>query len=462
MSTLTQNFLTPPHSKESEMMVIGCMLTDLNNFSIGADVLDDSDFFFIEHKIIFQSIKQLFKEQRPVDVHLICEELKDRDQLSIVGGAGFIAELAQYAGTSAYIEEYISAVRSKSLLRKVLFFYAEQMRKLEKDQLDIQEVIEESYQGLIALVNGYLPNDKASLKQVLSGQKSHIDTKPLIIKLKERQEYYKENKKPFITGIQTGFIDLDRQVTLLEDTNLVIIAARPAMGKTALALNIAANICFSQNLPIAFISLEMGVDQLAERLLSIKTGISGESLKRGTFSEIDYQKLQEENSNLSKGKFFIHENCTKISQLTSSVRRLKDEENIRVVFIDYLQLMTTEGRTDSRQYEVAEVSRRLKLLAMELRIPIVVVAQLSRKVEERADKHPLMSDLRDSGQVEQDADAVLFIYREEYYFPQQSKDEAEIFLGKNRHGPTPSIKLSFSSHCGRFSNYTQKSRDLFS
>lgn len=196
----------------------------------------------------------------------------------------------------------------------------------------------------------------------------------------------------------------------------------------------------------------MGSNQLAERFLSLMTGIPGESLKRGTFSENQLQQLQQEYEKLSSTNLFIYENCSKISQLAAKARQLKHEEDIRILFIDYLQLMTSDGKSDSRQYEVAEVSRRLKLLAIELCIPIVVIAQLSRKVEERTDKRPLMSDLRDSGQVEQDADAVVFLYREDYYSPDTRKGECDVFLGKNRHGPTPSIALKFDSACGKFSN----------
>lgn len=441
-----------PHSQEDEMMVLGCMLTNENSLSVASDALDDSDFHCYQHGIIFSVLKMAHKSAKQTDVYLVCEELKRQEKLESVGGVSFITSLAQYAGTSAHIEEYVELVRKKSLQRKGILFFKEQERRLIQNPADIQGFIEEAYQGLGNLTRGYTSNDKASIGEILSGAKSTI-LLPLIQRLQARQAYFKENKTSFVTGIPTGFIDLDRQVTLLEDTNLIIIAARPAMGKTALALNIVANICFTQNLPVGLISLEMGGEQLAERLLSLMTGISGEALKRGAFSEMEFQRLQEEYLSLSRANLFIHESCPKISQLAAWARRLKDVEGIRILFVDYLQLMTADGKSDSRQYEVAEVSRRLKLLAMELRIPIVVVAQLSRKVEERKDKRPLLSDLRDSGQLEQDADAVLFIYREEYYSTQDNKGEAELFLGKNRHGSMPSITLTFKSSCGKFSDH---------
>lgn len=456
MSDTAHKIIALPNSKETEMMVLGCMLSMSHAFSTAATSLDMLDFYFKEHQIIFQILKKLFREERPADVHLIAEELKKNSHLQTVGGVVYLTSLAQYAGLSSNIEEYIEIVKNKSFNRKALQLLDQARETFLKDPTNPSEAAEGHYQRLVELGKTYSPNDKASIGDILVGSKSRVDPTPLIQRLEERQNFAKEHNKPFITGIPTGFLDLDNQVTILENTNMIILAARPAMGKTALALNIAAHVCFDQNFPVAIISLEMGADQIVERFLSMKSGVSGEALKRGTFSDKDLKKLREEEAKLRNGKLFIYDhNCASVSQVVSRARRLKDEEDIRLLIVDYLQLLGTDGGADSRQYEIAEVSRKLKLLAMELKIPILCVAQLSRKVEERTDKRPLMSDLKDSGQLEQDADAVLFIYRDEYYKPNGGDRGgcAEVYLGKNRHGPTPSVSLHFDKNCGSFNNY---------
>jgi len=442
-----------PNSKDSEMMVLGSMLNNVNALSVGSESLSKEDFYFVENKTIFNTLKIFYKEDRPADVHLICEYLKRLDKLKSVGGPTYIMTLAQCAGTSANIEEYCKIIRDKSQSRLYIFLFKEAENEFLNDPENPAKVSEKYHQKFIELGKRYSPNDKASIGEILSGNKSRIDPIPIIERLKTRQEFYKEHRKPFLTGLPTGYIDFDNKVTILEDTNLIVVAGRPAMGKTALVLNILSNICFDQNMPVGFISLEMGADQLVERMLSIRTGVAGEKIKRGTFSDEDYEKLKEEDEKLRKVNFFIHDQAVStVSQVVSRARRLKDEEDIRILAIDYIQLLGTDSGNDSRQYEVAEVSRTLKRLAMELKIPVIIIAQLSRKVEERTIKRPLMSDLRDSGQIEQDADAILFVYRREYYDPTDKKGQAEIILSKNRHGPITSVNLSFRSECGAFGN----------
>lgn len=443
-----------PNSKESEMMVLGCMLTSPNSLSIASEELSPEDFYYSEHKTIFRTLKALYN--RPgseTDLHLVCEELKRQDKLKSVGGVAQITSLAQYAGTSACIEEYCKILQDKSYSRQQINLFNSAQKELLEDPENPYKIAEKYFQRLIDLGKRFSPNDKASIGEILSGSKSRVDPTPIIERLKSRQEFYKEYGKPCFTGLPTGFQDFDNKVTVLEDTNLIVMAGRPAMGKTALALSVLSNICFDQNLPVGFISLEMGADQLVERLLSMRTGISGEKIKRGTFGDDELKKLSEHEKILKKAKFFIHDQAVStVSQVVSRARRLKDEEDIRILVVDYLQLLGTDSGGDSRQYEVAEVSRTLKRLAMELRIPIIVIAQLSRKVEERTDKRPLMSDLRDSGQIEQDADAIIFVYRRSYYDSNDKPGQAEILLRKNRHGPEATVNLSFQAECGRFAN----------
>ncbi len=440
-----------PNSKESEMMVLGCMLTSTNALNVGSESLSKEDFYFVENQTIFNTLKSFYKEDKPADIHLICENLKRLDKLKTVGGPAYITTLAQYAGTSAHIEEYCKILKNKSHSRQYLSISKEAENEFLNDPENAAKISEKYHRKFIDLGKRYSPNDKASIGEILSGNKSRIDPTPVIERLKTRQEFHEEHGKPFLTGLPTGYIDFDNKVTILEDTSLIVVAGRPAMGKTALVLNILSNICFDQNMPVGFISLEMGADQLVERMLSIRSGVAGEKIKRGTFNNEDYEKLKKEDEKLRKANFFIHDQAVStVSQVVSRARRLKDEEDIRILAIDYIQLLGTDSGNDSRQYEVAEVSRTLKRLAMELRIPVIIIAQLSRKVEERTNKKPLMSDLRDSGQIEQDADAILFVYRREYYDPMDKKGQAEIILSKNRHGPTCNVDLSFRSECGAF------------
>lgn len=442
-----------PNSKESEMMVLGCMLTQDRGLKVGAEKLKDSDFYYTEHAILFQVMKQAYKNGQAVDLHLVSEELKRQVLLKSIGGLAYITTVAQFSGTSANVEEYAEIVKQKSFSRQMINLCTTGRDEFLNDPENPTKTAEKYHRNLIELEKRYTPSERVSIGDILTGNKSRIDPSPLIDRLRDRQQFYKEHGKPFLTGIPTGFMVLDNKVTVLEDTNLIIIAGRPAMGKTAFALNILANISFDQKLPVGFISLEMGADQLVERLLSMRSGIDGEKIKRGTFIDDELNKLVNENERLKEAKFYIHDQSIgSISQVVSRARKLKEEEDIRILAIDYLQLLGTDGGKDSRQYEVAEVSRTLKQLAMELKIPIIVVAQLSRKVEERQNKRPLMSDLRDSGQIEQDADSIMFVYRKDYYDPNDKKGHAEIILAKNRHGPEASVNLSFRSGCGAFGN----------
>jgi replicative DNA helicase len=443
--------IAAPSSQESEMMILGCMLVNASSLNFSSECLTQEDFYHLEHKTIFDVMSNLYKEGKSADIHLVSEELKRNGKLERIGGVSYLTTLAQYAGTSAYIEEYCEGLKKKSLSRKLVYFFESGHREFLADPKNPEKKAEEYQQQLVKIVKGHSPSDKTSIGEILSGS----DSKPLINRLKERQEFYKKHGKPFLTGIPTGYIDFDNTATILEDTNLIVLAGRPAMGKTAFALNILSNICFEQQLPVGFISLEMGADQLAERILSMRTGIAGEKMKRGGVNNDELQKLQIEDEKLRQAKFFIHAQAiSTVSQVVSRARRLKDEENIRILAIDYLQLLGTDRESDSRQYEVAEVSRTLKLLAMELRIPILVLAQLSRKVEERDTKRPSMSDLRDSGQIEQDADSIVFIYRPQYYDPQDRPGQAVVMISKNRHGSVGDVTLSVRLECGAFENFT--------
>lgn len=442
-----------PDSKPNEMMVLGCMLTSISNLKVAVDSLKEEDFNHNEHRLIFNAMSTLCKQNKPADVHLVSEELKRTDKLKEVGGISYVMTLAQYAGTSAHIEEYVEILKGYSFRRSTLKLCEQMHSELLEGRKSPTETAETYYRAINNLRKRHSTNGAASIGDILSGSKSSIDQPPLIDRLQVRQKVFKETGKSFMTGIPTGFSELDKQVTLLEDTHLIVLAARPGMGKTALALNIASEICLEQNYPVAFITLEMGRDQLVERLVAAKAGISGEKIKRGTFNDAEFKKIKEAMEAFNDAKFFIDDrNCHTIDEVVSKARNLKDGKNIRLLVIDYLQLLGAAGDFGNRQYEVGEVSRRLKLLAGELRIPVLCVAQLSRKVEERQSKIPQLSDLRDSGQIEQDADVVAFILRREYYDKNDKPGQAEFIVAKNRHGPAPTVNLSFQADIGRFAN----------
>lgn len=314
------------------------------------------------------------------------------------------------------------------------------------------------FNDLISKGNCSLKDVKSQLKKEIYPikEKKEVFYKkipPLTDQLKFRKEYYDEHGKPYFDGIPTGYTDLDK-TPLLKESNLIVIAGRPAMGKTAFALNVLYNICFDQHLPVGFVSCEMTAKQLAERTLSTRTGIELEKINEGTFSKDDYEKLKEEDTKLQKANFFIlDEGVEEISKIITKIQKLKESNDIKIVVIDYIQLLNSDKGSDNRQCEVAEISRSLKRLAMEIKTPIIIISQLSRKVEERASKQPLMSDLRDSGQLEQDADVIITLYRREYYDPNDKPGTAEVKVLKNRNGSRPSATLGFKEECGKFNNF---------
>jgi replicative DNA helicase len=441
-------------SQENEMMVLGSIVNNYEKSFSSLKLVYEEDFVDPKHKIIFRAIRQVSQEKEVVDVHLVATKLMEEGTLKDIGGAGYLMTLAQYAGTSAFVEEYCDDLRNLTVKRQIISLSNSISNDL-KQGADSSKIIEKM-KGKISEIEKKKGRDRgeiSSIKEIIQGTKSQIDNRPFIEKIEERQSFYKTNGKAFLTGIPTGFCDLDKQAVILEDTSLIIVAARPAMGKTALALNISSHTCIENSMPVGIISLEMGRDQLLERLISSQTRISGEKIKRGTLTDEEFKKIALESEKMSDSKLFIVDRgCSTIQQVVSIARRLKDSRDIRLLAIDYLQLLGSGGSSDSRQYEVAEISRSLKILALELKIPILCVAQLSRKVEERNDKKPLVSDLRDSGQIEQDADAIVFLYRRSYYDKTDKPNEAELLLRKNRHGPEAEVKLYFDKECGAFSN----------
>lgn len=448
-----------PNSKESEMMVLGCMLTSINSLNIAADILDDSDFYYTEHKIIFETLKSAYKQDKPADVHLICEELKRADKLNAARGAGYITTLAQYAGTSAYIEEYCDIVKSKAVLRRMINAAQLVEKNALEDPQDVMGSLDNAQQLFFEISQTANPISGKLVYQILTGTKSESGL-PFLKELQERQELYMQRgpEDPGITGIRSHFTDLDKMLNGLNKSNLMILAARPAMGKTALALNIAENVCFKNNIPVGFFSLEMSAEQLVHRIVCSQSEVESDKIKTGALNGIEYQRIVGSVNGMQQHVMVIDDQAgLKITDLRARARRMKETYNIGLLVIDYLQLVSGSGSfrgQENRQNEISEISRLLKNLARELNIPIICLSQLSRKVEERQGHRPMMSDLRESGSIEQDSDIVMFLLRREYYDAMDKPGMAELIIAKNRHGAVGSVNLTWRKEIGQFANYS--------
>lgn len=448
-----------PHSKESEMMVLGCMLTSINSLNIAADGLDDSDFYFTEHKIIFLVLKSAYKNDKPADIHLVAEELKRQDKLNAVGGLSYLTTLAQYAGTSAFIEEYTNLIRNKALLRKMINVAQIIEKTALEEPEDVHEALDEAQQLFFQISQSANSASGVLLNDVLSGVKSESGVSYLK-ELQEKQEKFllKGPNEPGITGIPTHFFDLDKILNGFTNSNLMILAARPAMGKTQLALNIAENICFKSKIPVGIFSLEMSAEQLVHRVICSQAEVESEKIKTGSLNGAEYQRIVGAVSEIQKHVVVIDDQPgLKITDLRARARRMKETYGIGFLVIDYLQLISGSGShrgQENRQSEISEISRMLKNLARELNIPVLCMSQLSRKAEDRTGHRPMMSDLRESGSIEQDSDIVMFLFRREYYDPMDKPGLAEVIIAKNRHGAIGTVNLTFRKEFAQFVNYT--------
>ncbi len=391
-----------PHSKESEMIVLGSMLTSTNSLNIGADGLDENDFYFTEHKIIFQTLKTFYRTDKPADIHLLSEELKRQNKLKAIGGVGYITTLAQFAGTSAFIEEYIELVRDKSILRRMINASQDIERRALSSPEDVHILLDDAQAKFFIISQAANTNAGVLIKDLLLGTKSTAQ-EPYLKELQKKQELF-QKKGPdelTITGIPTHFVDLDKMINGLGASNLMILAARPAMGKTALALNIAENVAFKNSLPVGIFSLEMTAEQLLHRMICSQAEVESDKIRTGSINGIEYQRVVAAVNSMMKGTVVIDDQPgLKITDLRARARRMKESYNIQLLIVDYLQLISGSGLSrngENRQNEISEISRMMKTLARELNLPIICLSQLSRKVEERQGHRPMISDLRESG-----------------------------------------------------------------
>lgn len=443
-----------PHSPEVECLVLGGMLSNTAHFNIGIDLLQAEDFFLPKHQTIFIAMQALAKQNSLVDIHLVAEQLKTQKKLEKAGGFAYLAELNAQAAGSILMREYTQTLKKKTILRKMIAEAQRTEAQAFEEPPDVLEVLDATQENFFRIGQGLQTGHLQTLEQILSGKASSKGSfVEQIEKAKDAFELHGHVPQP--QGILSHFSKLDQLLLGLQPSNLMILAARPSMGKTALALNIAENICFLENQPVGMFSLEMSAEQLVRRVISFQSGIPAGRISQGAISDDEFHTILSAIARIQDKPFIIDDHSgLRITDLRARARRMKEIFNIQVLVIDYLQLLggpLSYRAQESRQIEIAEISRMLKNLAKELDIPIICLAQLSRKVEERAGHRPIMSDLRESGSLEQDSDVVMFLFREEYYnVTEENKGKAELIIAKNRHGKTGSIDLYFDGELGGF------------
>jgi len=434
----------PPQNLEAETAVLGSMLLDREAIARSIEMLDDSAFYAEANKEIFRAIVKLYDSGEAVDIVTLIEELKKRNALDKVGGPAYVTGLAGSIPTSANLEHYAKIVQEKCLLRNLISIATKIVSESFAPSSDVEEILDRAERLIFDITASH--KRRMQISEMKDIVKESIET---IDRLYQR----KEN----ITGIPTGFHDLDMRLAGLQRSDLLVIAGRPSMGKSALAINIIEHVGTVKKIPCAFFSLEMSKDQLAQRMLCSLANVNSHKVRTGFFSQTDWPKLVTAAGKLSEAPIFI-DDTPGISalELRAKARRLKAKHDIQLLVVDYLQLMTGSLRAENRQQEISAISRSLKALARELEIPIMGLSQLSRAVEQRADHRPMLSDLRESGAIEQDADVVMLLLREEYYNPtEENKGIAEVIVAKQRHGPVGTVKLAFLPEYTKFSNLSR-------
>ena len=420
-----------PYAIEAEQSVLGSILLDKDLIIVVIDIVSKEDFYSDQNAEIYDSMLTLFKNSEPIDLITIVNELRKRSLLEKVGGIPYITSLSSAPDFTSHITKYAAIVKEKSILRKLIRTSTDLMQKSYEQSMQIQDILDFAEKSIFDIAQEKDQRGLVKIENVLA------DSFEIL------QDLYMRKDK--MTGITTGFIDLDRKINGLQKTDLILIAARPAMGKTAFSLNIAQNAAMKGNASVAIFNLEMSKEQLIQRMISSTSHVELNKLKIGNIEDDEWPKITTGMGILQNTKIYIDDSpgITAV-ELRSKCRRLKVEKGLDLVLIDYLQLMEGDGRTESRQQEISKISRSLKILAKELECPVIALSQLSRAVEQRSDHRPMLSDLRESGAIEQDADLVMFLYRDDYYNPDSDqKNITEVIIAKHRHGEIGTIPLTW-------------------
>jgi replicative DNA helicase len=431
----------PPQNIEAEQAVLGAIFLEPSSLTVASEVLIPEDFYRAAHQKIFNAMLKLNDEGKVVDLVTVTEELAAAKLIEDTGGVSYLSELASSVPTAANIEYYARIVEEKSLLRRLIRTATEIASDGYSREDEVEALLSEAEKNILAVAQRKNAGSFHNIKDVLVRTYDNIEEM--------------HNRVGDITGISTGFAELDRMTAGFQRNDLIIVGARPSVGKTAFALNIAANVATKTNENVAIFSLEMGAEQLVMRMLCSEGNIDAQRLRTGSLTDDDWGKLTMAMGSLSNSGILIDDTPgVRISDIRSKCRRLKQEHGLGMILIDYLQLILGSGRSgENRQQEVSEISRSLKQLARELQIPVIALSQLSRGVEQRQDKRPMMSDIRESGSIEQDADIVAFLYRDDYYDKEsENKNIIEIIIAKQRNGPTGTVSLAFVKEYNKFVN----------
>ena len=444
----------PPQAIEVEEAVLGALMLERDAYVTIADIIDTNSFYKDEHQKIFEAIKHLSMHEKPVDLLMVTQELKDREHLDLIGGPGFITQLTRRIASAAHIEFHARIIAQKYIQRQLITVSSEIQVKAYDDTIDVDDLIDFSETSLFRVAESNIKKETVPIKPVLKEAIEAIE--------------HARNRPDGLIGCPSGFTALDRITSGWQKTDLIILAARPSMGKTAFVLSMARNMAVDHRKPVAFFSLEMSAQQLVTRLISSETELGGQKIKTGRLEDWEWEHLNRKISSLDKAPMFIDDTpALSIFEFRAKCRRLKMQHDIQAVIVDYLQLMTagTDSR-GSREQEVSMISRSLKAIAKELDIPILALSQLNRSVESREGKRPQLSDLRESGAIEQDADIVAFIHRPEYYGITEDESGnsllgvAEIIIAKHRNGAVGDVHLSFRKELAKFSDMESSIGDI--
>jgi len=434
---------TPPHAFEAEASVLGAMLLEKVAVTRALEHLDEDCFYKHGHKLIYRAMTKLFDSNKIIDPITLTEELRRTGELEEAGGQVYVMELLESVPTAANVEYHIRIVIEKALLRRLIEVATSVVTESYEEKGEVADILDRAESKIFEISEHRVKEGFISVKNIL---KSAFE---LIEALHQR--------KGGVTGVETGFIELDNMTAGLQDSELIVLAGRPSMGKTSFALNISQFAAIERGIPVAIFSLEMSRDQVVQRLLCSEARVDGSKLRTGYLSESDWPKLATAAGILADAPIYIDDSpSTTILEMKAKARRLKSEVNLGLIVIDYLQLMQGPRGSENRQQEISSISRSLKALAKELKVPVVALSQLSRAPEMRKDRRPTLADLRESGAIEQDADVVVFIYRSEQYEKTGNEDVAEIIIGKQRNGPTGTLELYFRTESTTFENLTRR------
>lgn len=434
----------PPHDDVAELAVLGAMFLDREAASLALEMLTGEDFYRPDHRQVFEAAEELYHSGVPIDMITVKNKLEEKQVFEQIGGLPFLANISTSVGSSANMRHYAAIVEEKSVLRRLIRTANNISQMSYEGKTDVNAIMDTAEKGIFDIMQNRHSDQFHHIRDIA------VDS------IEKIEDIYRSKGK--LTGVPTGFVDFDQKTAGLQKSDLILLAARPSMGKTAFALNIIQNAAIRSNVPTAVFSLEMSREQLVNRMLCSEAMLDAQRLRTGELTDSDWADLIQAMGPLSQAPIYIDDTPgVTPMEVRSKCRRLKVEKGLGLIVIDYLQLMSGNSRNDSRQQEISEISRALKAIAREMEAPVIALSQLSRACEQRADHRPMLSDLRESGAIEQDADVVAFLYRDEYYFPDtEKKNQAELIIAKQRNGPTGTVDLTWMGQYTKFGNFLKK------